>query len=163
ETSQTRGRSTNRNTETLARTISPVLHAVKPIVQYTGCLLRCQANFAVGRQNFASIPAFLDRQEITGTARKGCVACRLSPVEKAARGGVGLSERVRDEQAAPQADLYWADDPTVAVELMRDGAVERSPRQTKDQMAEPYVDAQFPSVSLGARARVLLMNTRLVP
>jgi iron(III) transport system substrate-binding protein len=82
---------------------------------------------------------------------------------KAARDGTGLSQRLRDEQAKPGGDLYWGCDPTVAVELMQDSVVDRGSRAAMDQMAKPYVDPQSPWTGLGARARVLLMNTRLVP
>ena len=73
--------------------------------------------------------------------------------------GAGLSDQIRDESEAPQADLYWAGGPQAAQKLAELGLLEASRNTFTSPTAAPFVDESFFWTGLGGRVRVLIYNT----
>ncbi|HZP81444.1 MAG TPA: extracellular solute-binding protein [Chthonomonadaceae bacterium] len=76
--------------------------------------------------------------------------------------GKGLSERVRAEAGAPQADLYWACGPAAIEKLRQDGLLEKRQNFSTAQIAAPFRSPDSLWHGIGTQVRVLLYNTRLV-
>jgi iron(III) transport system substrate-binding protein len=75
----------------------------------------------------------------------------------------GLLNRLLAEKARPQADVFWSGDPVRAAVLKRNGisAPYRSPNLAG--MPPQFSDSEGHWTALSARARVLIVNTNLVP
>jgi iron(III) transport system substrate-binding protein len=82
---------------------------------------------------------------------------------KDVQSGRGLSGRLRDESGAPQADLYWACGPEAIEALRQDQALDPYVSESTKQISDSFRGPQNAWYGLGARVRVLLYNTRLVP
>jgi iron(III) transport system substrate-binding protein len=77
--------------------------------------------------------------------------------------GKGLSERLREEAGAPQAELYWACGPAAIEKLRQGGLLEKRQSPSTAQIAAPFRSPDASWHGIGAQVRVLLYNTRLVP
>jgi iron(III) transport system substrate-binding protein len=75
----------------------------------------------------------------------------------------GLLNRLLAEKARPQADVFWSGDPVRAAVLKRNGISTpyRSPNAAG--MPPQFSDADGHWSALSARARVLIVNTNIVP
>ena len=72
--------------------------------------------------------------------------------------GAGLSDRIRDESEAPQADLYLACGPQAAQKLQSLGMLEASGSAFATQTAAPFRDMNFFWTGVGGRVRVIVYN-----
>jgi len=76
---------------------------------------------------------------------------------------VGLVNRIRGERDRPRCDVFWNNEIVNTLRLRREGYLEPcSPRGAKS-FPEQYRDAEGHWHGFAARARVLIVNTDLVP
>lgn len=75
----------------------------------------------------------------------------------------GLLNRLIAESEHPQADVFWSGDPVRPQILVRRGLVEPYAPPTAQDISPEYRAADGSWVGFSARARVLLVNTDLVP
>ncbi len=72
--------------------------------------------------------------------------------------GVGLSDQIRDESAAPKADLYWACSPQAAQKLAELELLD----SFGDRATAPvFADAAGGWAGIGGRVRVIIYNTQV--
>lgn len=75
----------------------------------------------------------------------------------------GLLSRIASEADHPSADVLWADDPVRPFLLAKRGLVEPYPPPGAEGIPAAYRDPSGLWTGVGAQARVLLVNTKLVP
>jgi iron(III) transport system substrate-binding protein len=76
---------------------------------------------------------------------------------------VGLAQRLSAERSNPQADVFWANEIMNTVWLAEMGAFDPLPKDLLEQFPERWRDPQGRWVGFGLRARVLMVNTKLLP
>lgn len=75
----------------------------------------------------------------------------------------GVLNRIMAEAAAPQADVFWSGDPARAFVLMARGLVEPYRSPNAERIPPQFRAEDGTWTGFAARARVLLVNTNLVP
>lgn len=76
---------------------------------------------------------------------------------------VGLAMRLSRERANPHADVFWANEPMNTVWLADAGVLDTLPDAVWGQFPERWRDPHKRWVMFGLRARVLLVNTAVLP
>lgn len=76
---------------------------------------------------------------------------------------VGLAVRLRDERPAPACDVFWANEIMNTVWLAEAGTFDPLPADVLALFPERWRDPAQRYVAFGLRARVLLVNTKLLP
>lgn len=75
---------------------------------------------------------------------------------------VGLALRVREEAARPRCDVFWSNEFAQVVSLAEDGLLHAYAPPTAAGLPERFRDPQQRWHAFAARARVLIVNTKLV-
>ena len=83
--------------------------------------------------------------------------------ETEAMRSIGLPQRLRMERDRPRADVYWSNEIMHMVSLCRSGLMAPLPAGVGEGFPERWRDPGGHYVAFGARARVLLVNTELLP
>jgi iron(III) transport system substrate-binding protein len=83
--------------------------------------------------------------------------------ETEAMRSVGLPQRLVFEKDRPHADVYWSNEIMHMVHLGRIGVIDTLPRGVAELFPEEFRDPKGRWVAFGARARVFLVNTELLP
>ena len=76
---------------------------------------------------------------------------------------VGLAKRLLKEKDAPHCDVFWANEPMHTAWLADAGVLDVLPKDVLERFPAPWRDPQGRFVMFGLRARVLLVNTKLLP
>jgi iron(III) transport system substrate-binding protein len=76
---------------------------------------------------------------------------------------VGLARRLSAEREKPHADVFWANEPMNTAWLADAGAFDPLPDDVLAKFPAAWRDPDKRFVMLGLRARVLLVNTKLLP
>jgi iron(III) transport system substrate-binding protein len=76
---------------------------------------------------------------------------------------VGLTNRLLAEADAPRADVFWNNEVIQTIRLQSRGVAAVEALHPPPSNGVPIADAQRRWIGFAARARVLLLNTRLVP
>ncbi len=76
---------------------------------------------------------------------------------------IGLPQRLMMERNRPRADLYWSNEIMHMVYLCSSGVMSPLPEGLAEQFPEAWRDPKGMYIAFGARARVLLVNTELLP
>jgi iron(III) transport system substrate-binding protein len=76
---------------------------------------------------------------------------------------VGLARRVSEERQAPRCDVFWANEAMNTAWLADAGAFDPLPQDVLDLFPPAFRDPRGQWVAFGLRARVLLVNTELLP
>lgn len=76
---------------------------------------------------------------------------------------VGLVNRILAERGRPRADVFWNNEPVHTVKLTRLGLLDRFESPERAEIPLTFRDRGQRWYGFGARARVLLVNTELVP
>lgn len=76
---------------------------------------------------------------------------------------VGLAQRLSRERSSPRADVLWANEIMNTVWLAEDGVLDLLPADVLGSVPEPWRDPGGRWIAFGLRARVLLVNTQLLP
>ncbi len=83
--------------------------------------------------------------------------------ESEAMRSVGLPQKLMMERKRPRADVYWSNEIMHMVHLCRSGVMDKLPPGIAEEFPEAWRDPKGQFVSFGARARVFLVNTELLP
>jgi iron(III) transport system substrate-binding protein len=83
--------------------------------------------------------------------------------ENEAMRSVGLPQTLEMERNRPRADVFWSNEIMHMEALIRDGIMAPLPAGVADGFPEAWRDPGGHYVAFGARARVLLVNTALLP
>ena len=83
--------------------------------------------------------------------------------ESEAMRSVGLPQRLMMERKRPRADVFWANEIMHMVHLCRSGVMAPLPKGVAEQFPEGWRDPKGQYVAFGARGRILLVNTELLP
>lgn len=83
--------------------------------------------------------------------------------ETEAMRSVGLPQRLLFEKQRPRADVYWSNEIMHMVHLVHSGIMAPLPEGVAEQFPEAFRDPKGHYVAFGARARVFLVNTELLP
>jgi iron(III) transport system substrate-binding protein len=75
----------------------------------------------------------------------------------------GLVNRLQAEQANPQADVFWSSDPARGLAITRMGLTQPYVSPNAAAIPATFKDPQGLWTGFAARARVLIVNTKLVP
>jgi iron(III) transport system substrate-binding protein len=76
---------------------------------------------------------------------------------------VGLARRLSAEREKPHADVFWANEPMNTAWLADAGVLDTLPDDVLAKFPPEWRDPEKRFVMLGLRARVLLVNTQLLP
>lgn len=76
---------------------------------------------------------------------------------------IGLSKRLADERENPRADVYWSNEIMHMVHLKQLGVLAPLPEGIAQRFPKAWRDPDGHYVQFGARVRVLLVNTELLP
>ncbi len=76
---------------------------------------------------------------------------------------VGLARRLSEERARPRCDVFWANEAMNTAWLAEAGAFDPLPGDVLDLFPPAFRDPAGHWVAFGLRARVLLVNTELLP
>ena len=76
---------------------------------------------------------------------------------------VGLVNELIQNRSRPRADLFWNNEILHTLRLQQLGLLETSRRSADSDFPDAYVDPEGTWHGLAARARVLLVNTDLIP
>jgi iron(III) transport system substrate-binding protein len=76
---------------------------------------------------------------------------------------VGLAKRLLHEKDNPRADVFWANEPMHTAWLADAGVLATLPEDVLAKFPPEWRDPEKRYVMFGLRARVLLVNTRLLP
>ena len=76
---------------------------------------------------------------------------------------VGLVRRIREEQNRPRCDVFWNNEIANTVALARDGLLASYVSPSAADIPAQYKDAEGRWAGFAARARILIVNTDLVP
>lgn len=108
----------------------------------------------------------VDEDQSRGIARRFEEATGLKVSfsgETEAYRSIGLSRRLIDEREHPRADVYWSNEIMHMVHLKRLGLLAPLPPGIAERFPPEWRDPDGTYVGFGARARVLLVNTALLP
>jgi iron(III) transport system substrate-binding protein len=83
--------------------------------------------------------------------------------ETEAQRSIGLPQKLLLERGAPRADVFWANEIMAMVDLGEKGLLAPLPAGVADAFPAAWRDPQGRYVAFGARARVFLVNTQLLP
>jgi iron(III) transport system substrate-binding protein len=83
--------------------------------------------------------------------------------ESEAMRSVGLPQRLLMEKERPHADVYWSNEIMHMVNLVRSGVTDPLPKGVAEQFPAAWRDPKGHYIAFGARARVFLVNTELLP
>jgi iron(III) transport system substrate-binding protein len=83
--------------------------------------------------------------------------------EMEAQRSVGLARRLHEEAARPRADVFWANEIMNTVWLAEAGVLDPLPEGVAELFPEAWRDPEGRHIRFGVRARVLLVNTELLP
>ncbi len=83
--------------------------------------------------------------------------------ESEAMRSVGLPQRLMLERKRPRADVFWSNEIMHMIHLCSSGVMAPLPKGVAAEFPEAWRDPKGQFVSFGARARVLLVNTELLP
>jgi iron(III) transport system substrate-binding protein len=76
---------------------------------------------------------------------------------------IGLPGKLREEKDSPKADVFWSNEIMNMVDLGRRGLLAKLPDGVAERFPPEWRDPQGEYVAFGARARILLVNTELLP
>ena len=76
---------------------------------------------------------------------------------------VGLVNRLIAEKGRPQADVFWNNEFLQTLQLKKEGVLDRYRSPAASDLPAQYIDPENYWTCFGGRARVLLVNTNLVP
>ena len=83
--------------------------------------------------------------------------------ETEAMRSVGLPQRLLLEKDRPHADVYWSNEIMHMVHLAHVGVIDTLPVGMAETFPEAWRDPKGRFIQFGARARVLMINTELLP
>ncbi|MHC5009712.1 MAG: extracellular solute-binding protein [Planctomycetota bacterium] len=83
--------------------------------------------------------------------------------ETEAQRSIGLAQKLLQERDSPRADLWWSNEIMNMVDLSRKGLLAPLPPGVGDAFPPMWRDPEGRYVAFGARARILLVNTELLP
>ncbi len=83
--------------------------------------------------------------------------------ESEASRSVGLPQQLLLEKKRPRADVYWSNEIMHMVHLGRSGVTDPLPKGLAEEFPEAWRDPRGRYIAFGARARVFLVNTELLP
>ncbi len=83
--------------------------------------------------------------------------------ETEAMRSVGLPQKLLLEKDRPHADVYWSNEIMHMVHLADVGVIDALPDGLASQFPEAWRDPKGRFIQFGARARVLMINTELLP
>ena len=75
---------------------------------------------------------------------------------------VGLVQRLREERAAPRADVFWNNEILHTIRLANEGLLAPYDSPSAQDIPEQFRDPDLRWTGFGARARILIVNTELV-
>jgi iron(III) transport system substrate-binding protein len=75
----------------------------------------------------------------------------------------GLARRIRDEGAAPRADVFWANEPFQMIQLAQDNLLDAYLPETARDIPVAYRDAKDRWIGFGLRGRVLAYDPKALP
>ncbi len=75
---------------------------------------------------------------------------------------IGLPQTLRQEMDNPHADVFWSNEIMNMVDLGRRGIIAKLPEGVADSFPEEWRDPEGQYVAFGARARILLVNTKVL-
>ncbi|HEX5138076.1 MAG TPA: extracellular solute-binding protein [Planctomycetota bacterium] len=76
---------------------------------------------------------------------------------------IGLVRMLIEEKGDPQADVYWNNELVTTAKLKQDGVLQPFDVPNATSIPAAYKDPDGMWVGFGARARILIVNTNLVP
>jgi iron(III) transport system substrate-binding protein len=76
---------------------------------------------------------------------------------------IGLARRLSEEAKHPRADVFWANEIMNTVWLGQAGVLDALPPGVAEQFPAAWRDPEGRYVAFGARARIFLVNTALLP
>jgi iron(III) transport system substrate-binding protein len=76
---------------------------------------------------------------------------------------IGLPQKLRDERDNPRADVFWSNEIMNTVDLAGRGILDKLPEGVAEAFPEEWRDPDGRYVAFGARARIFLVNTELLP
>lgn len=83
--------------------------------------------------------------------------------ENEAYRSIGLPNRLTLEKDDPKADVYWSNEIMHMIHLADVGIIDELPKGLAETFPEAWRDPRGRFIQFGARARVLLVNTELLP
>lgn len=83
--------------------------------------------------------------------------------ETEAQRSIGLPPRIREEKANPRGDVYWSNEIMQMASLADEGLIDKLPEGLAETFPAAWRDKHGHFIQFGARARVLLVNTELLP
>ena len=83
--------------------------------------------------------------------------------ETEAMRSIGLPQKLLFEKDRPRADVYWSNEIMHMVKLVRAGVMDPLPAGLAEEFPAAWRDPKQTYVAFGARARVFLVNTELLP
>lgn len=83
--------------------------------------------------------------------------------EEEAFRGIGLPQRIEAEREAPRADVWWSNEIMHMVDLAERGLIDPLPAGVAELFPAAWRDPAGRFIQFGARGRVLLVNTELLP
>ena len=95
------------------------------------------------------------------TERTGIHVNRVFDTE--ANKTVGLVTKLREERGNPNADVFWNNELLHTIRLSREGITEPYDSPAAKEIPEAFRDKERHWTGFGARARILIVNTELVP
>ena len=99
---------------------------------------------------------------VTGFEEKLGMTVEFHGESEAAR-SVGLPKRLRAEKENPRAAVYWSNEIMHMSSLVEEGLIAPLPEGVAERFPEEFRDPRGRYIQFGARARVLLVNTELLP
>ncbi len=76
---------------------------------------------------------------------------------------VGLVQRLREERARPRADVFWNNEILHTIRLAKEGVLEPYDSPSAADIPAYFRDPERRWTGIAARARILIVNTELVP
>ena len=76
---------------------------------------------------------------------------------------IGLPQRLEAERDDPKADVYWSNEIMHMIHLADLGIIDKLPTGLAEQFPAAWRDPKGRFIQFGARARILLVNTKLLP
>jgi len=76
---------------------------------------------------------------------------------------IGLPQNLRFEKDRPRADVFWSNEIMHMVDLVRGGIMDPLPKGLAEEFPQVWRDPKGMYVAFGARARIFLVNTELLP
>jgi iron(III) transport system substrate-binding protein len=76
---------------------------------------------------------------------------------------VGLARRLVEEASRPRGDVFWNNEIMTTIHLGQQGILDVLPAGVAEEFPPAWRDPEGRYVAFGARARILLVNTQLLP